>query len=399
MQRTSRTLRVLGIESSCDETAAAVVTVAASRRDFSFSVRSSVVASQVALHAKTGGIVPEVAAREHVGAIMPVIEQALRDSGGRRSLAASIDAIAVTAGPGLMTSLAVGVEAARSLAYAWGKPVIGVNHIEGHVLSALLPSVRHFDHVSPRARGENRRIRRLEKSATKDIATGRDLSTALEMTRVAGFPALALVVSGGHTELLLMRTWRKYELVGATRDDAAGEAFDKVAKLLGLPYPGGPAVSQCAASGNPAAFSFPRPMLDSDDFDFSFSGLKTAVRYALARIQPQAAYDQQLIADVCASFQQAAVEVLVAKTVRAARSVGAKTILLGGGVAANRELRQQLDAAVRAQCPDVPLLIPHASYTGDNAVMIAAAGGVRMLIGKETGWKKLAADANWELGR
>ncbi|MDP3771629.1 MAG: tRNA (adenosine(37)-N6)-threonylcarbamoyltransferase complex transferase subunit TsaD, partial [bacterium] len=341
--RTKRTIRVLGIESSCDETAAAVVEIADSRKPiadsrgrFSFRVRSSVIASQVKIHAKYGGVVPEVAAREHVEKIMPVIERAMRNAlplslplprgGGEkrregavltrhasRPTPPPIDAIAVTSGPGLITALSVGAETARTLAYAWGKPLIAVNHIEGHVLSSLL--------------SETRGNPKLE------------------------FPALALIVSGGHTELLLMRGWGKYECVGATRDDAAGEAFDKVGKLLGLPYPGGPSVAKAAEHGDPCAFDFPRGMLHSGDLDFSFSGLKTAVKYLFEKSRFQIP-DSQFVSNICASFQAAAVDVLVAKTIIAAQRYGVKTVLLGGGVAANMQLRQQLGDAVRDHLPD-----------------------------------------------
>jgi len=417
--RIKQSIRVLGIETSCDETAAAVVEAAsckpqaAGRRiDFSFRVLSNVVASQVAIHAKYGGIVPEVAAREHVMDIIPVVKRALR---GHRT--EEIDAIAVTAGPGLVTSLSIGVETARSLAYAWEKPLIAVNHIEGHVLSALLPNPqRNPSHPPLTLRGEGSSLH---------------------------FPALALIVSGGHTELLLMRGWRKYECVGATRDDAAGEAFDKVARILGLPYPGGPAVARAAERGNPAAFTFPRPMLDSDDFDFSFSGLKTAVRYLVegSRFQrdlcktPFASFrasrasreisqrcdrglsaplrfarddrfcrglqipDSRFVRDVCASFQHAVVDVLIAKTVAAAKRYGARTVLLGGGVAANRQLRERLGTELRTRVSGICYLTPDASFTGDNAAMIAASGGIRLLSGEQTPWQTLEANANWELRR
>ncbi|MDO8598734.1 MAG: tRNA (adenosine(37)-N6)-threonylcarbamoyltransferase complex transferase subunit TsaD [bacterium] len=376
--RRNRTIRVLGIETSCDETAAAVVDVAsASSEQFAFRVRSNVVASQVAIHAKYGGIVPEVAAREHVAVIIPVIAAAMTESHNQTAtsrkrndtdglqLSSMIDAIAVTAGPGLMTSLMVGAETARTLAYAQEKPLIAVNHIEGHVLSSVLQS------------GRNRKVQSAELK----------------------FPALALIVSGGHTELLFMKDWGQYECIGATRDDAAGEAFDKVAKLLGLPYPGGPAVARAAEQGDPAAFEFPRGMIHSGDLDFSFSGLKTAVRYLLEKNNESRIRNKGFVRDVCASFQAAAIDVLVAKTITAAQRYGAQTVLLGGGVAANVQLRLQLGDAVRTQLPDSLFLIPDSSFTGDNAAMIAAAGGLRLLLGESTPWQKLDVNANWELGR
>lgn len=391
--RRQQTPRVLGIETSCDETAAAVIDVRGNRRTrFVFDVRSNVVASQVAIHAKYGGVVPEVAAREHVTVIIPTIERALRGVS-----AETIDGIAVTVGPGLITSLMVGAETARSLAYAWGKPLIAVNHIEGHVVSSLLPSTR---------KNAERRTQNAELQ----------------------FPALALIVSGGHTELLLMRGWGKYQCIGATRDDAAGEAFDKVGKLLGLPYPGGPAVAHAAEDGDPKAFDFPRGMLRSGNSEFSFSGLKTAVRYLVegqpsfssSRAEPKAQSrdltrsteavgeifrrvaprnDAGLARDICASFQQAVVDVLVAKTVAAAKRYDVKTVLLGGGVAANTALRVQLGAAMQSHVPNTEYRIPNTDYTGDNAAMIAAAGGVRLLLGERSPWQQLEVDANWELGR
>ena len=362
-------VRVLGIETSCDETAAAIVDVRGQvsgvRGQVSFDVQSNVVASQVRTHAKYGGIVPEVAAREHVAAMLPVVQAACaeirnpppkadpplaekseirkRPWDGTR-YQDSFDAIAVTTGPGLITSLTVGAETARTLAYAWEKPLIAVNHIEGHVMSALLPN------PPLRVRGGQGELR-VARNPSHPPLTLRGGDSSLS------FPALALIVSGGHTELLLMRGWGKYECIGATRDDAAGEAFDKVGKLLGLGYPGGPAVARAAERGNPTAFDFPRPMMDSGDFGFSFSGLKTAVRYLVEK-QESRIKNKGSVGDVCASFQAAVVDVLAAKTIAAAEHYHAKTVLLGGGVAANRLLREQLGTAIHKRLPLTSYLLP-----------------------------------------
>lgn len=341
-------MRILGIESSCDETAAAVVTLVRGR----CAVLSSVIASQVETHAKTGGVVPEVAAREHVGAIMPVIEQALADA--KLSLK-KIDAIAVTRGPGLITSLRIGVDVARILSYLLKKPLVGVNHLEGHLYASWLPSV-------------NRPVR-----------------------SVFRFPILTLIVSGGHTELVLMRKHLQYRVLGVTRDDAAGEVFDKVAKMLDLGYPGGPAVSKLAFEGNSQAIVFPRPMIDSDDFDFSFAGLKTAVRYHIQKLKSRT---RAIDADICASFEQAVVDVLVAKTIRAAKKYKVTAVLLGGGVAANRRLREELGEAVKKELPKVSYEPPDLAYTTDNAAMIAAAGAFHAQAKHFTVWNKLEADPN-----
>lgn len=326
-------MRILGIESSCDETAIAVV----SGNGDDLAVETNLVASQAALHAKYGGVVPEVAAREHVDVIFPL----LLESGIPRD-GSGIDAIAVTAGPGLVPALRVGVEMAKALAWAWNKPLVAVNHLEGHLYSAFRPMA---------------------------------------------FPALVLLVSGGNTQIFLMRGHGRYELVGATRDDAAGEAFDKVAKLLGLGYPGGPAISKMAERGNAAAIDFPRPMLESGDFDFSFSGLKTAV--AVRRAQ----FPDDRAEDVCASFQAAVVETLVTKTARAIERFRPASVILAGGVAANKALRESL----AARCGDTTLLVPEMKYTGDNAAMIAAAGSYKASRGEFVDPVSLQADPNMTL--
>ena len=310
-------MRILGIESSCDETAAAVV---ADGR----TLLSNVVASQSALHADTGGVVPEVAARAHLRALVPVVRQALADA---RCTWDDIDAVAATAGPGLPGALVVGLNGARGLAYARGLPLIPVDHIEGHVCANWL---RAADAAGPEAPAPT-------------------------------LPALALVVSGGHTELLLMREDGRFERLGGTRDDAAGEAFDKVARLLGLPYPGGPPISRLAATATVRKLRLPRAWLGGGD-DFSFSGLKTAV---LHLVQGPAAPPP---AEVAWAFEEAVVDVLSQKAARAAARTGVASILVAGGVAANRRLRERV-----VERAPVPVHIPPPALCTDNAAMIAAA--------------------------
>lgn len=332
---------ILGIETSCDDTAAALVT----QRGGRFVVERSCVSSQIDIHKIYGGVVPEIAGRKHADSIIPVIREAL---GNTRP-----DAIAVTAGPGLVTSLVVGVEAARALSYAWGGvPIVRTNHIEGHIYSTLLGD-----------------------TAPTEII----------------FPAMALIVSGGHTELILMRGHGDYTLIGRTRDDAVGECFDKAAKVMGLEYPGGPKISKLALEGKRDAIAFPRPMKTSDDFDFSFAGLKTSVLYYL-RDNPTANH-----ADVCASFEQAVTDVLVAKTVRAAQEYNAASVILSGGVSANRYLREGLRAALVRELPECAVLIPELQYTTDNAAMIAAAGWFHAQNKDYTPWSAITADPAWEL--
>jgi len=320
---------VLAIESSCDETAAAVVE--------GNMVRSSVVASQVEVHAAFGGIVPELASRHHLAAIVPVIEEALARAGCGFS---GLDALAVTEGPGLVGALLIGVQAARGLAAATGLPLLGIHHMEGHVFSAML--------------------------GDEALAASEPL------------PHLALLVSGGHTELCEVRGVGRYQLVGATRDDAVGEAFDKVAKLLGLAYPGGPVIDRLAAEGDPRALSLPRAMLgDPRSLEFSFSGLKTAVLVHLETRGPPRS--RQELADLCASFQAAVVEVLVTKARRARALLGLDRVHVVGGVSANQGLR----AAMRAAAAEDGFVFcaPPLRYCGDNAAMIGAAAAARIVAG------------------
>lgn len=340
---------ILGIETSCDETAISLLDFQKNNR---VKLLASAVSSQIKIHQKYGGVVPEVAARQHLVNILPTIDLALAKA---KVEPTDISAIAVAAGPGLITSLMVGVETAKVLAYAWQKPVIGLNHIEGHIYANLLVN------------GKLAKIK---------------------------FPALCLVVSGGHTELIYMKTHGDYKLIGRTLDDAAGEAFDKVAKLLNVGYPGGPMIEKLAKKGNPEAFDFPRPMINYKNFDFSFSGLKTSVLY-LVKKMPQAISDEQR-ADLCASFQQAVVDVLTEKTVRAAKELKVKTVMLAGGVAANQKLRQTLEAKIK-KLGKITFLKPNIALCTDNAVMIALAGYFHALKKDFTPWQKLKADPNWEL--
>ncbi len=339
--------RILGIETSCDETAAAVVE--GGRR-----ILANVVASQVDRHAAFGGVFPEVASRMHIEVIYPVVAQALAESHVGLE---SIDAVAVTRGPGLAGSLVVGLNMAKGLALAAGIPLLGIHHLEAHLYSIwLVPE---------------------------------------EPEPV--FPVLGLIVSGGHTELVLMRDHLDYQRLGGTLDDAAGEAFDKVARLLGLGYPGGPAIQTAAEGGDPGAFRFPRAWLEGT-WDFSFSGLKTAVLREVRRLQPdlRAAVDPPgpglPIADLAASFQDAVADVLVSKTLAAAETFQARQILVAGGVSANRLLRQTFLARSR-----LPVRVPPLALCTDNAAMIAAVGHWRFLAGQRDA---LDIDVlpSWQLG-
>jgi len=321
-------VRILGLESSCDETAAAIV-------EHGRLILSNLVASQVDLHAQFGGVFPEVASRQHILSIHPIVEQALQQA---HLTLSDVDAIAITRGPGLPGSLVVGMNVAKGLALGTGLPLLGINHLEAHVYSAWL----HQPDEQPLPEPQ--------------------------------FPLAALIVSGGHTELVLMAGHLTYRRLGATLDDAAGEAFDKVARLLGLAYPGGPAIQEAAEGGNPQAFQFPRAWLEGR-WDFSFSGLKTAV---LREVRQMEASGLPLpVSNLAASFQQAVVEVLVGKTLAAAREFEAAQILVAGGVSANRPLRE----AFLEQSP-VPVHIPPLYLSTDNAAMIAGAGFYRFTAGQ-----------------
>lgn len=353
-------MNVLGIETSCDETAAAVV-------GDGRQIRSNVISSQIALHQSHGGVVPELAARGHVRAIIPVVEAALAEAGLSRR---EIDAIAVTEGPGLAGSLLVGVNVAKTLAYVLGRPLVPINHLEAHVYANWLTRADEEPRSAPT------------------------------------FPLVCLLVSGGHTELILMIGHGKYRHLGRTLDDAAGEAFDKGARLLGLGYPGGPAIQRAAAGGDPNRFDLPRAWL-GESYDFSFSGLKTALlrlvepyRLPMPPAEPPAAgpfaehrppvYAAEMpVADLAAAYQEAVVNVLAVKAVRAAREFDAKTLLLAGGVAANAALRRRIETEVTSVfgADGLPIRYPPIALCTDNAAMVAGAAFFALRRGAQAGWE------------
>ncbi len=391
-------MRILAIETSCDETAVAILEESGSKRDPQFRVRSNIVSSQAELHTKFGGVVPNLARREHERNLVPIAAAALKESKllkhapkksapykkvlrldtilnrepellaqFKKSIlplaVPDIDAIAVTYGPGLAPALWVGVNFAKALSYLWDKPLIPVNHMAGHFYSAL-------------------------------IDTRKGLSKSKAVYKKISFPALALLVSGAHTELVLVKKHGDFKIIGSTLDDAAGEAFDKVARMLGCGYPGGPLISKAALLGDKSKYkiphALPRPMLAQKNYDFSFSGLKTAVLYlirdeikdhSLAAMRPLIAKE----------FQNAVVDVLVAKTIRAAKEFRVKTVTLGGGVAANQMLRHKLQNILRREMPKAVCCMPEAALAGDNALMIALAA---YFCGKKTSPDKVRADAN-----
>lgn len=378
-------MRILAIETSCDETAVTVIDAAGDAANFSYSALGNALISQAALHAPYGGVFPNLAKREHENNLVPLLERALGEANLLETGTATtplseilvretilrdqlesflskfakptIDAIAVTYGPGLEPALWVGVNFAKALATAWNLPIIPVNHMEGHVIISAM----HENTLAP-----------------------------------FEFPLLSLLISGGHTELVLSRNWMQYELIGQTRDDAVGEAFDKVARLMDLPYPGGPEISKLAAEvrgTNIQTISLPRPMIDSGDFDFSFAGLKTAVRKVVEA--------EELSGDrkkaIALEFENAAADVLIAKTMRAIEEFGARTVLVGGGVSANTHIRASLAQALEDSGLGTKLLIPPPSLATDNALMIALAGYFRAQKGEYVAPDSIKAQGNLKL--
>lgn len=339
-------MKILGIETSCDETAASIV-------ENGTTILSNIVASSSDIHTKTGGIIPEEAARQQIVSIIPVVNQALVEAFGNND-PSTIDAIGVTYGPGLIGSLLVGVETAKTLSFLWKKPIIPVNHLVGHIYANWLSGPKE-----PKPE----------------------------------FPALALVVSGGHTDLVLMLGHGKFEWIGGTRDDAAGEAFDKTARLMGLPYPGGPSISKAAdqyfnsksSRSNKVLNKFPRPMIGKDNFDWSFSGLKTAVLREFENVSNK----HNQVGHFSAEVQEAIVDVLVQKTLKAVNKFKPKSLLLAGGVVANSRLRNKFSDEIGDQTENIDLFVPPPKLCTDNAAYIA---GCAFFIKKATNWDRLASN-------
>lgn len=346
-------MNILAIETSCDDTCIAIVETKGQKRP-RFNILSNIVSSQVEIHKKWGGVYPTLAKREHQKNLPLVLEKVLKKAKNPK-----IDLIAVTAGPGLDPCLWTGINFAKKLAKDWDLPIVPVNHIEAHILANLL-------------------------------------NVTTRPGRVIRFPAICLVVSGGHTQLILMRDFGKYKILGETRDDAAGECFDKVAKILGLEYPGGPAIAIEASKTNrdPSSVSLPRPMIKQKNYDFSFSGLKTAVLYNF-KTQPQKIRkSKKYIREMCKETQQAIIDVLVKKTIKAAKDYKAKSIILGGGVSANKELRKQFQQRIQKEKLSFRFQVPSFKFCTDNAVMIGIAGYFNWLKKKTKPWQKIKADAN-----
>ena len=334
---------ILGIETSCDETSASLIK--GDDKNGKVKLLSNVVSSSLSLHAKTGGIIPEVAAREQIKFIIPVINKAFEVLDNPQK---EIDAIAVTVGPGLIGSLLIGVETARTMAYVWNKPLIPVNHLYGHIYANWISS-------------DEKTIK---------------------------FPVISLIVSGGHTDLVLINEHNNLVWLGGTRDDAAGEAFDKTGRLLGLPYPGGPQIEKMAANITKDVYNFPRPLIGTDDFDFSFSGLKTAVLRQIQNIGENNLTNEN-IKNISYSLQEAVFDILIKKTIKAALKYDAKSIILGGGVSANQTLKKYFQDYIKNKNLDLEFFVPPINLCTDNGAMIAAAG---FFNDKKESWESITAN-------
>ena len=364
---------ILGIETSCDETAVGVLEIGKNNNDFWVYPRANVIASQIKIHRFYGGVVPTLASREHLKNIPWVLREALQKAfPSLEKKGKAIDLIAATAGPGLIPALLVGVNFARALAWSGRKPIVGVDHMEGHLLSFLLPSLKQ----------------RVEYNLPMTI-----------------FPAIALLVSGGHTQLVYVKKIGDYKIIGRTRDDAAGECFDKSARILGLSYPGGPAIAAEAAKVKSRvlelknSFRLPRPMINSPDYDFSFSGLKTALLYLTRKLGEKKVERYRPI--LALELEEAIADVLVKKTLKAAEEFKVKSIILGGGVSANQCLREKFRKRIKEEKKGINFLLPSLEYTGDNAIMIALAAFFHYQKNPRNSfwsWKKVKAEANLELG-
>lgn len=358
---------ILAIETSCDDTSVAIIKT--DDKNPTIEVLANLISSQINIHKKWGGVVPNLASRAHAKNLPVVFKKALKEA---NITIQDVDFIALTVGPGLAPSLLIGVYFARTLAYKYNKMIIPINHVEGHIASNFL---QKFEELKTESKLQISRFK------LQDIK----------------FPVMNLIVSGGHTSLYLMKDYGDYELIGKTRDDAAGEAFDKAAKMLNLGYPGGPIVSALAGSHKPTAKScnltLPRPMINSKDFDFSFSGLKTALFYFLKNYSLKHKLTPALKREACYEFQQAVIDVLVSKTISAAKKYGAKTVAVSGGVSANTELRRRME--IKAKENNLEILLPPKDMSTDNALMVAIAGYHNS--GNKTTWDKIDADPNLKL--
>jgi N6-L-threonylcarbamoyladenine synthase len=367
-------MNILGIETSCDETAIGILEAKKTKAGFFIKPLSNIVSSQIKIHKKHGGIVPMLANREHAKNILITTKKAIIEAFGSKKDISEIDLIAVTKGPGLILSLLIGVNFAKTLSWSFKKPIIGINHLEGHLFSLLLP----------------------KKNESHQFST-----TNYQKT----FPAICLLVSGGHTQLIYIKRFGNYKIIGETRDDAAGECFDKGARLLGLNYPGGPAIAAQASKYKTKPFkhqlsSLPRPMINSQDYDFSFSGLKTALLYLTQEINFKKK-KQKLRPILSYELQEAITDVLVKKTIKAAQEFKSKSIILAGGVSANQRLREKFKETLEGKkVNNIKFLAPLLEYTTDNAIMIALAGFFQYLNHSDKkfwDWKKIEAEANLRL--